>query len=578
MLPEPQVLRRSPYLIPPATELEHSVRTHYEDWEHYHLPLACLHHAYLHDWGIAGGLQVLVNPQNPNEVEVQPGVAIDGAGKLIALSSSGLADVGADQPVTAPFRLSTQGLANALRYLVIRFGERLNFNEQKHEQLPVLRLVATSGAESYVDDGSAIILAVVQTDGTGVATVLPHRLNELAYGRRLLGSQAQQLELRRAALSATGVVEAAVVGRIAAHEGELRITVSSADDSMMLAREGGSDFDQLVVNARQTNLQGNLVVGSGGNGILSVRHIDGKDWQSDASDALYLNWQTGKSVVIGSSQAPADLVVTGNVGIGTAEPAAKLDVDGDLRLLSGVAVSEFSSDNSLSGESHTAVPTVRAVKEYVDNLLIGSVAAFATDTPPVGWLECNGFALPREGVYANLFARIGTRFGEGNGATTFNVPDLRGQFIRGWAHGAQTDPDRNSRVRRISGGATGDAVGSYQADAYRIHNHTFTGNFGNTASGLGSHNHSGDNRAYWQESQPNVPSWLRAMKNYSWTISGANFTWTPSWGWIAFTNDAAVDFTNLAHSHQYTPTGSISNSGGSEVRPTNASLMFCIKY
>jgi hypothetical protein len=62
------------------------------------------------------------------------------------------------------------------------------------------------------------------------------------------------------------------------------------------------------------------VVGHGGNGILSVRHIDGKDWQSDATDALYLNYQTGKSVVIGSSRVPAGLLVIGN-----------LDVRGDIQ-------------------------------------------------------------------------------------------------------------------------------------------------------------------------------------------------------------------------------------------------------
>ena len=54
----------------------------------------------------------------------------------------------------------------------------------------------------------------------------------------------------------------------------------------------------------------------------------------------------------------------------------------------------------------------------------------ATTTAPSGYLKCNG-AVSRT-TYADLFAIIGTTHGAGNGSTTFNVPDLRGEFVRGW--------------------------------------------------------------------------------------------------------------------------------------------------
>lgn len=72
----------------------------------------------------------------------------------------------------------------------------------------------------------------------------------------------------------------------------------------------------------------------------------------------------------------------------------------------------------------------------------GAVMTFAMQTPPNGWLECNGTAVSRT-TYAALFAAIGTTYGAGNGSTTFNLPDLRGEFVRGWDHGRGVDQYRN---------------------------------------------------------------------------------------------------------------------------------------
>ncbi|MEJ8674851.1 tail fiber protein [Chromobacterium amazonense] len=63
--------------------------------------------------------------------------------------------------------------------------------------------------------------------------------------------------------------------------------------------------------------------------------------------------------------------------------------------------------------------------------LTGQVAFFAMTTPPDGWLPANGTAVNRS-TFASLFAAIGTTYGTGDGTTTFNLPDLRGEFVRGW--------------------------------------------------------------------------------------------------------------------------------------------------
>ncbi len=86
----------------------------------------------------------------------------------------------------------------------------------------------------------------------------------------------------------------------------------------------------------------------------------------------------------------------------------------------------------------------------------GQVAAFAMQTAPNGWLPADGAAVSRA-TYANLFARIGTTYGAGDGSTTFNVPDARGEFVRGWDGGKGIDANR--------------AFGSWQDQDVQPHNH-----------------------------------------------------------------------------------------------------------
>jgi hypothetical protein len=118
----------------------------------------------------------------------------------------------------------------------------------------------------------------------------------------------------------------------------------------------------------------------------------------------------------------------------------------------------------------------------------GAVLPFAMETPPTGWLECDGSAVSRS-TYSGLFAAIGEVFGVGDSSTTFNLPDLRGQFIRGWDHGAATDPNAATRTDSGDGSTTGDHVGTNQADGFKAHTHTAgidQGEFGSANEETGS--------------------------------------------------------------------------------------------
>lgn len=87
------------------------------------------------------------------------------------------------------------------------------------------------------------------------------------------------------------------------------------------------------------------------------------------------------------------------------------------------SLSAVSRSSLISAVQALVVPTVTGVAS-------GTIQYFAMASVPSGWLDCDGSAVSRT-TYAALFAVIGEDYGAGDGSTTFNVPDLRGLFIRG---------------------------------------------------------------------------------------------------------------------------------------------------
>lgn len=81
----------------------------------------------------------------------------------------------------------------------------------------------------------------------------------------------------------------------------------------------------------------------------------------------------------------------------------------------------------------------------------GAVQFFAMNWVPPGFLKANGAEVSRT-TYANLFAAIGFTYGQGDGKTTFNLPDLRSEFVRGWDDGRGVD------IGRIFGDTQADAI------------------------------------------------------------------------------------------------------------------------
>jgi microcystin-dependent protein len=241
-----------------------------------------------------------------------------------------------------------------------------------------------------------------------------------------------------------------------------------------------SYFNEHVTFYKDVNVQGNLNYDS-----LTVRNLTVRE-------------QSTLGITTSTSLSSQNLSVFNVSTLGIVQVSA-----GIITATSGITTYYGDGSNltvngsSLSSFLLTAVPA-------------GTVISYASSTAPTGYLKCNGSAISRS-TYSSLFSGIGTVFGDGDGSTTFNVPDLRGEFVRGWDDGRSID--------------TGRAFGSSQSDAFKSHNHTSTQDLENP--------------------------------NSSGITQGAG-----------------------GRSHGVIPSGTVitNPSGGTETRPRNLSLMYCIKY
>lgn len=204
-------------------------------------------------------------------------------------------------------------------------------------------------------------------------------------------------------------------------------------------------------------LQAKVAKGPSLSGFMNITNVD--------ADTTLVAADTGKLIRIVGSGSDITLMTAVQCGANNMvalvyEAAAQLICQG----------SDTINDAGLSGASLniTAKTMLILVSDGVSKFFViskfvnesgvpvGAVESFAMSSAPAGWLKCNGSAVSRT-TYPALFAVIGTTFGAGNGTTTFNLPDLRGEFIRGFDDGKGTD--------------TGRTFGTAQADELKSHRH-----------------------------------------------------------------------------------------------------------
>ena len=120
---------------------------------------------------------------------------------------------------------------------------------------------------------------------------------------------------------------------------------------------------------------------------------------------------------------------------------------------------------------------------------IGMVAPFAMDSVPIGWLHCDGSEVSRD-TYSLLYAKVADLYGAGDGSTTFNLPNLQDEFIRGSSDtlpvGNKQDEEVGKHIHNI-GGSAGQfpAAGGSGVQSVKGNTAAATYNAGNIGDGIG---------------------------------------------------------------------------------------------
>ena len=189
---------------------------------------------------------------------------------------------------------------------------------------------------------------------------------------------------------------------------------------------------------------------------------------------------------------------------------------------------------------------------------VSAIMAWPLAAVPSGWLECDGSAISRT-TYAALFSVIGTAYGVGNGTTTFNLPNYKDSFLRGFD---ASGTDAASRTDR-GDGTTGASVGTKQDYDTKAHTHVFTG------SALAAHGHP-------YRSGPDGVDTTKTTGGLGLSASGAD-TGTNQSAYTGTPDSAATH--QIGGASAGTPAGTNSSypsSGGNETRPKNITVKWII--
>jgi len=358
-----------------------------------------------------------------------------------------------------------------------------------------------SGANVSVSTGTT---KIIYCDGAGSGAAVVDITGSLDLGALVIGgtivtATGAELNIMDGVTATTA--ELNILDGVTATAAELNYNdTGAAVGTVVASKTVTADGNKDVASLRNLTITGELDAAT--LDISGAVDIDGA-LQLDATFTVGVN-DTGYDVKFFGDTASAymqwdasadDLILGGAAGI--------VVPDGKLTLGSTAVIATATELNFVDGVTSSIQTQINALPLTP----AGAVMPFAMSTVPSGWLECNGAAVSRS-TYSALFSAIGTTYGAGDGSSTFKVPDMRGEFPRGWDNSRGID--------------SGRGIGSSQADDFKSHSHTRSATNGFGSGGA-------------------------AFDVTRGSLDGGPFTATTS------------------------------ATGGTETRPRNIALMYCIK-
>jgi microcystin-dependent protein len=329
--------------------------------------------------------------------------------------------------------------------------------------------------------------------------------------------------------------------------------ISLAGDQLQLSKNGGSlNLSKYTDNtdSQTLTLQGTNLSISRGNTITLSGAVDLDSDPSNEIQSLSINIDTiriskanyirlPKINDVDSTNEIQTLILNGNKLSLSKSNQVNIDTDttNELQTLiknnNQISLSK-TNQVMIDGDTANEIQSLNLVNDsislsksnkiFMPGVPVGTIVAYAGRNVPSGWLLCDGSELNRND-YSRLFFEIDSIWGAGNRVSTYNLPDLRGQFLRGVTGSSQTDPDSLGRVAKFQGGNFGNKIGSYQSDTLKSHNH-------------------------------------QMPQGYFTNGSGGN-------NWSSYSGNTAMD--------RFNPSPTLS-FGGTETRPKNAYVYYIIKY
>ena len=248
----------------------HSSKNHYQDFAQYFIPRDCMHHFALHGTGIAAGLEVS-GIVGGTELVVSPGVAVDGSGNMIILSSSGSggftdsvnppSDPNKDW-LSVPVHLPLRQHKGETVYVTIQWYEHRvksavggPYSWGVAEHLPWLRL---QPKQDVFTAGTSLVLAIAVIDANGQLAEVT--VQDPTHRRQSLGQSLEELRIRRSFFGSDPQLNTTTTAAFTAPPKDAKVTIEVKDTSWMAINqlvfiEGGAGFYEVTLIQSESKVE-----------------------------------------------------------------------------------------------------------------------------------------------------------------------------------------------------------------------------------------------------------------------------------------------------------------------------------